>query len=172
MSFETRLSNSWALTNFISGSRSVMSISWWPHGLQSPWNSPGQNTGVGSHSLLQGTLPDPGIEPRVSHITVWATTEALTSSSLQLSFFLYSKPKSYLHPSLLTQDEPIKEILIPSIPCTSPLSSTWHLPATDLPLSLFYLLETSNDILCSRFSSSTSCLVWLSRWSEQPFQCL
>ena len=24
-----------------------------PHGLNSPWNSPGQNTGVGSLSLLQ-----------------------------------------------------------------------------------------------------------------------
>ena len=30
----------------------------------SPWTSPGQNTGVGSLSLLQGDLPDPGIEPR------------------------------------------------------------------------------------------------------------
>ena len=35
-----------------------------PHGLYSPWNSPGQNTGVGSLSLLQGNLPNPGIEPR------------------------------------------------------------------------------------------------------------
>ena len=26
----------------------------WPHGLYSPWISPGQNTGVGSLSLLQG----------------------------------------------------------------------------------------------------------------------
>ena len=26
----------------------------WPHGPYSPWNSPGQNTGVGSLSLLQG----------------------------------------------------------------------------------------------------------------------
>ena len=25
-----------------------------PHGLYNPWSSPGQNTGVGSHSLLQG----------------------------------------------------------------------------------------------------------------------
>ena len=25
-----------------------------PHGLYSPWNSPGQNTGVGRLSLLQG----------------------------------------------------------------------------------------------------------------------
>ena len=32
--------------------------------VDSPWNSPGQNTGVGSRSLLQGNLPNPGIEPR------------------------------------------------------------------------------------------------------------
>ena len=27
------------------------------------WNSPGKNTGLGSHSLLQGDLPNPGIKP-------------------------------------------------------------------------------------------------------------
>ena len=27
-----------------------------------PWDSPGKNTGVSSPSLLQGNLPDPGIE--------------------------------------------------------------------------------------------------------------
>ena len=32
---------------------SVMSESLRPHGLYSPWNSPGQNTGVGSCSLIQ-----------------------------------------------------------------------------------------------------------------------
>ena len=41
-----------------------MSDSLRPHGLYSPWNSPGQNTGVGSLSLLQGIFPNPGIEPR------------------------------------------------------------------------------------------------------------
>ena len=34
------------------------------HELYSPWNSLGQNTGVSSRSLLQGNLPNPGIEPR------------------------------------------------------------------------------------------------------------
>ena len=29
-----------------------------------PWNSPGQSPRVGSLSLLQGDLPNPGIEPR------------------------------------------------------------------------------------------------------------
>ena len=36
-----------------SESHSVLSESLRPHGLYSPWNSPGQNTGVGSLSLLQ-----------------------------------------------------------------------------------------------------------------------
>ena len=37
-----------------SESRSVLSNALWPHGLYSPWNSPGQNTRLGSLSLLQG----------------------------------------------------------------------------------------------------------------------
>ena len=37
-----------------------MSDSLWPHGLYSPWNSPGQNTGVGNFSLFQGTFPTQG----------------------------------------------------------------------------------------------------------------
>ena len=41
-----------------------MPDSLWPHGLYSPQNSPGQNTGVGSHSLLQGDLPNPAFKPR------------------------------------------------------------------------------------------------------------
>ena len=40
-----------------SESHSVVSDSLWPHGLHSWWNSPGQNTGVGSLSLLQGIFP-------------------------------------------------------------------------------------------------------------------
>ena len=38
-----------------------------PHGLYSPWNSPGQKTGVGSHSLLQGIFPIQGSNPGLPH---------------------------------------------------------------------------------------------------------
>ena len=38
-----------------------------PQGLYSPWNSPGQNTGVGSLSLLQGILPTQGLNPGLLH---------------------------------------------------------------------------------------------------------
>jgi len=34
----------------------------------SPWNSPGQNTGVGSSSLLQGIFPTQGSNPGLPHL--------------------------------------------------------------------------------------------------------
>ena len=46
-----------------SESQSVMSDSLGPHGLYSLWNSPSQNTGVGSRSLLQGIFPTQGSNP-------------------------------------------------------------------------------------------------------------
>ena len=50
-----------------SESHSVMSHSLWPHGLYSPWNSPGQNSGVGSLSFLLGIFPTKGLNPGLLH---------------------------------------------------------------------------------------------------------
>ena len=54
-----------------SESRSLVSNSLWPHGLPSPWNSGlpihGQNTGVGSLSLLQGTCPTQRLNTGLPH---------------------------------------------------------------------------------------------------------
>ena len=50
-----------------SESQSVASDSMQPHGLYSPWNSPGQNTGVGSLSLLQRIFPTQGLNPGLLH---------------------------------------------------------------------------------------------------------
>ena len=38
-----------------------------PHGLYSPWNSPGQNPGVGNCSLLQGIFPTQESNPGLPH---------------------------------------------------------------------------------------------------------
>ena len=58
----------WRSQNFSllkSESRSVLSDSLRTRGLYSPWNSPGQNTGMGSLLFPSpGDLPNPGIEPR------------------------------------------------------------------------------------------------------------
>ena len=61
----------WILYNFVSfwdvscESHSVMFNSLRLHGLYSPWNSPGQNTGEGS--LLQRIFPTQGSNPGLSH---------------------------------------------------------------------------------------------------------
>ena len=50
-----------------SESCSVMSDYLWLHGLHSPWNSPGQNIGMDSLSLLQGIFPMQGLNPGLPH---------------------------------------------------------------------------------------------------------
>ena len=50
-----------------SENHSVESDSLQPHGLYSPWNSPGQNTGVHNHSFLQGIFPTQGSNPGLLH---------------------------------------------------------------------------------------------------------
>ena len=44
-----------------------MSDSLQPYGLYSPWKSPGQNTGLGSLSLLQGIFPTQRLNPGLLH---------------------------------------------------------------------------------------------------------
>ena len=53
--------------NCESESQSVVSNSLKPHGLYSPWNSPGQNTRVGSLCLLLGIFPTQGSNPGLPH---------------------------------------------------------------------------------------------------------
>ena len=50
-----------------SESCSVVSDLLWSHGLYSPWNSPGQNTGVGSLCLLQWIVPTQGSNSGLPH---------------------------------------------------------------------------------------------------------
>ena len=74
-----------------------------PRGLYSPWDSPGQNTRVGSLSLLQGIFPT-----QVSHIaggffTSWATREA--QEWTQRGWQKGDLKKSYLKDSDLTAKE-------------------------------------------------------------------
>ena len=79
-----------------SESRSVTSDSFWPQGLHTPWNSPGQNTGVGSHFFSRGSS-QPRDRTQVSHtagrfFTNWAIREIQIIYNLCLNFLLkYSR---------------------------------------------------------------------------------
>ena len=59
--------NHWTTGKSESESHSIMSDSLRSHGLYHPWNSPGQNTRVGSPSLLQGIFPTQGSNPGLPH---------------------------------------------------------------------------------------------------------
>ena len=61
-----------------------MSNSLQPHGLYSAWNSPGQDTGVGSLSLLQGIFPIQGSNPGLPHCR-----QILYQLNHNISFFKY-----------------------------------------------------------------------------------
>ena len=76
--FPNKLLFKTTLPNFLlnkvkwSESCSVMSNFLWPNGLYlarllCPWNSPGQNTRVGSYFLLQGIFPNQGSYPGLLH---------------------------------------------------------------------------------------------------------
>ena len=69
-----------------------------PARLLCPWDSPGKNTGVGCHDLLQGDLPDPGTEPESP------VSSALQVDSLPLSH--RGRPtKSWILVKILSYDQ-------------------------------------------------------------------
>ena len=82
-------------------SHSVVCNSLRHHGLYSlpgsSWNSPGKNTGVGCHSLLQGTFPTQGSNPDLLHcrqVPYHPSREASTArcqSSLELVSYGYNQ---------------------------------------------------------------------------------
>ena len=70
----------------------------WPHGLYSSWNSSGQNTGVGSLSLLQGIFPMEGSKPGLLHCRQILYQLSHWGSSRILEWVVYPFSNSYSWP--------------------------------------------------------------------------
>ena len=69
----------------------------WPARLLCPWDSPGKNTGVGSHAFLQGIFLTQGLNPRLmspalagEFFTTSATWEALSSLKLHINYSFHT----------------------------------------------------------------------------------
>ena len=67
------------------------------HGLYGPWNSPGQNTGVGSHSLLQGIFSTKGSKPGLLHCrqTLYQLSHEESPRILEWVAFSFSSGSSW-----------------------------------------------------------------------------
>ena len=87
---------------FVSERRSVVCDSLRPHGLQSPWNSPGQNTGVGCHFLLQGIFPTQRRNPGLLHCR-WILYH-LSKKSMFGLFLLMRICSLYIHPNVFVHE--------------------------------------------------------------------
>ena len=134
----------------------VVYNSLWPHGLYSPWNFPGQNTGVGSRSLRQRIFPTQRSNPGLLHCTQilyqlsyqGSHQEAFLIWMLFNFFFLpgqsfqYSVEQQYWRLASLsfTTEHGCKLWVFPQIPCN----------------------------MLRKFPSILVCWVFLS-WNSQPF---
>ena len=67
-----------------------------PHGLCSPWNSLGQNTGEDSLSLLQGIFPNQGLNPGLPHCR-WILYQ-LSHKGSPLEWVAYAFSSRYSQP--------------------------------------------------------------------------
>ena len=78
-------------------SHPVMSDSLWPYGLYSPWNSPGQNTGVGSLSFLQGIFPTQGSNLDLPHSRwlLYQLSQQGSPRTLEWIAYLFSSRSSW-----------------------------------------------------------------------------
>ena len=81
-----------------------VSVSLWLHGLCSPWNSPGQNMGVGSLSLLQGIFPTQGSNPGLSHCRWILYQVSHTGSPRKLEWVAYPFSSGFSWPRNWTWD--------------------------------------------------------------------
>ena len=123
-----------------------MSNSLWPHGLYSPWNSPGQNTGEGSLSLLQGIFPSQGSNPGLLHCRQILYQLSHKGSPRILEWVAYPSSSGSSWPRNWT-----------GVSCIAGgFFTNWAIRATLSPVQLIYPLYR-----CTNYS----CIVILFLWS-------
>ena len=85
-------------------SHSVISDSFWPHGLQPtrllcPWNFPSKNAGVSCHALLWGIFPTQRLNPGLLHCR-WILCSLSQQGRWQI-IFLPTHTNTHTHPLLV-----------------------------------------------------------------------
>ena len=66
-----------------------------PPGPSVPGDSPGKHTAVGCHALLQGNLPNSGVEPRSPSLQAGSLPVEPPGKPIDIRYGLLDKPKTY-----------------------------------------------------------------------------
>ena len=114
-----------------------MSDSLRPRGLYSPWNSPGQNTGVGSLSLLQEIFPTQGLNPGLPHYR-WILYQLSHKGSPKiLECVVYPFPRGSSQPRNQTQG---------LLHCRQILYQLSYLGTFEWPISYLHIRDKDSEI--------------------------
>ena len=125
-----------------------------PHGLYSPWNSPCQNTGVGSLSLLQGIFQTQGPNPDLPHCRciVYQLGHQFSSVHLLQRVWLFANPWTAARQASLSITNSRSSLRLTSIELVMPSS---HLilcrPFSSCPQSLPASVFSNEWTLCMRW---------------------
>ena len=111
-----------------------------PHGLYSPWNSPGQKNRVGSLSLLQGIFPTQGSNPGFLHCR-WILHQSSHEGSPRIpESVAYSSPTDLPDPGIKPGSPALQVDFLPTELSGKPFSLQGY---------LFYYYNSSTNMFGS-----------------------
>jgi len=118
-----------------------------PNGLYSPWNSPGQNTGMGSLSLLQEIFPTQGSNPGLLHCRriLYQLSHKRSPRILEWVAYLFSRGSS--RPRNQTGSPELQVDSLPTELSGKPFSRKGFIITKKLSVCLLLLLEKNNYYL-------------------------
>ena len=149
----------WIFTSSLS--RSVMSDSLQPHGLNSPWNCPGRNTGVGSLFPSPGDLPQPRDQTQVSCIAGrFFTSWAIKGSPRILEWVAYPFSSGSSWPRNQTRSPALQ---VDSLPTELSGKSTSHGHGQNIKINKITTRRTNNNVFQKKNTNlweQRSCLPW------------
>ena len=130
----------------------------------SPWDFLGKNTGVGSHSLLQGVFPTLGLNQGLPHcrrfFTIWATREALKDISAFNSQFLY-KVGTVLTP--ISQMEKLRFLHGMQL-AHGPRAGRWYWQIMNFPTEHSEVVLCKGDWFLDLFQKEQLTAWWRKEW--------
>ena len=136
----------------------------WPHGLYSPWNSSGQNTEVGSLSLLQGIFQTQGSNPVLLHCRLILYQLSHRGSPRILEWVACPSPGDLPDPGIELGSPALQADALPAEPPGKPTFSEepWSFISREPQGWIDKDLERlSNKILIFKSYFSLSYLLWL-----------
>ena len=130
-----------------------------PHELYSPWNSPVQNTGVGSLSLLKGIFPTQGLNPGLPHCRRILCQLSHQGSPRILEWVAYPSPMNLPNPGIEPRPPALQVDSLPTDLSSKPVSKVMSLLFNMLSMLVIAFLPRSKSLLISWLQSPSAVIL-------------